>query len=73
MLGDKLFQDKTYEVYKNPNSTGHQLAGAIIKVGVGFVLTGVSMNPVIGIGLGILDITGVSDAIFAEAGTLYRQ
>jgi hypothetical protein len=55
---------EAYNTINDPNATASQKAGAVAKAAVKTVLSFMRINPVIGIGMGILDLTGATDALF---------
>jgi RHS repeat-associated protein len=59
--------------FNDPKATQHQKAAAVIKAGASIVLAFVSTNPLVGIGLAILDATHVTDYIYGKLGTLWRS
>ncbi|MBN8785241.1 MAG: RHS repeat-associated core domain-containing protein, partial [Terrimonas ferruginea] len=49
---------------KDPNSTPMQIAGAVTKAVFKSVMVAVKANPVVGVILGVLDMSGVTDWLF---------
>ena len=52
------------DVYSEYQNTGSVSAGGVAKAIFKTVMVGVKTNPLVGIGLGILDIAGVTDKVF---------
>ena len=48
----------------NPNATGTQIAGAIAKAAFKTTMAAIRTSPIVGLALGILDLTGATDALF---------
>ena len=61
------------QTYNNPKATGHQKASAFIKAGASIALSLISTNPLVGIGIALLDATHVTDYVYGKLGTLYSS
>ena len=53
-----------YQTLNDPNATAGQKAGAVAKATFKSVMVFVRTNPLVGIALGIADLTGITDALF---------
>jgi hypothetical protein len=53
-----------YQTVNDPNATTGQKAGAVAKATFKTVMVFVRTNPLVGLALGIADLTGITDALF---------
>jgi len=53
-----------YQTVNDPNATTGQKAGAVAKATFKTVMVFVRTNPIVGLALGVADLTGFTDALF---------
>jgi hypothetical protein len=53
-----------YQTINDPNATTGEKAGAVAKATFKTVMVFVRTNPIVGLALGIADLTGLTDALF---------